>query len=101
MKSTEGSLLIVGGAGGVGSIATQLARQLTRLKIIATASRPETVQWCQRMGAHHVIDHRQPLAKQVKDNCAGRSELCARPDQDWKTISTSSSRPWHRKARWP
>ena len=65
-KSAEGSLLIVGGAGGVGSIATQLARQLTRLKIIATASRPETVQWCQRMGAHHVIDHRQPLASQVK-----------------------------------
>jgi NADPH:quinone reductase len=65
-KSAEGSLLIVGGAGGVGSIATQLARQLTRLKIIATASRPETVQWCQRMGAHHIIDHRQPLADQVK-----------------------------------
>jgi zinc-binding alcohol dehydrogenase family protein len=65
-KSAEGSLLIVGGAGGVGSIATQLARQLTRLKIISTASRPETVQWCQRMGAHYVIDHRQPLASQVK-----------------------------------
>jgi zinc-binding alcohol dehydrogenase family protein len=63
---TEGSLLIVGGAGGVGSVAIQLARQLTRLNIIATASRPETVQWCQRMGAHHVVDHRQPLAKQVK-----------------------------------
>jgi zinc-binding alcohol dehydrogenase family protein len=65
-KLTEGSLLIVGGAGGVGSIATQLARQLTHLKIIATASRPETVQWCQRLGAHHVVDHRQPLASQVK-----------------------------------
>ena len=65
-KSAEGSMLIVGGAGGVGSIATQLATQLTRFKIIATASRPETVQWCRRMGAHHVIDHRQPLAGQVK-----------------------------------
>jgi len=70
-ESTEGALLIVGGAGGVGSIATQLARQLTRLKIIATASRPETVQWCQRMGAHHVVDHRQPLAKQVKEILSG------------------------------
>jgi zinc-binding alcohol dehydrogenase family protein len=70
-KAAEGSLLIVGGAGGVGSIATQLARQLTRLKIIATASRPETVQWCQRMGAHHVIDHRQPLARQVKEILSG------------------------------
>jgi NADPH2:quinone reductase len=65
-KSAAGSLLIVGGAGGVGSIATQLATQLTRLKIISTASRPETVQWCQRMGAHHVVDHRRPLAGQVK-----------------------------------
>jgi zinc-binding alcohol dehydrogenase family protein len=65
-KSAEGSLLIVGGAGGVGSIATQLAKQLTCLEIISTASRPETVQWCQRMGAHHVVDHLQPLASQVK-----------------------------------
>jgi NADPH:quinone reductase len=65
-ESAEGSLLIVGGAGGVGSIATQLARQLTHFKIISTASRPETAQWCQRMGAHHVVDHRQPLASQVK-----------------------------------
>jgi NADPH2:quinone reductase len=65
-ESTGGSLLIVGGAGGVGSIATQLARQLTRLNIISTASRLETVQWCQRMGAHHVVDHRQPLARQIK-----------------------------------
>jgi NADPH2:quinone reductase len=65
-KSTEGAVLILGGAGGVGSIAIQLARQLTRLTIVATASRPETVQWCRRMGAHHVVDHRQPLAKQVK-----------------------------------
>jgi zinc-binding alcohol dehydrogenase family protein len=70
-KSTDGSLLIVGGAGGVGSIATQLSRQLTRLKIISTASRPETVQWCQRMGAHHVIDHCQPLAGQVKASLPG------------------------------
>jgi len=60
------SLLIVGGAGGVGSIAIQLARQRTGLTVIATASRPETQAWCREMGAHHVIDHRQPLAKQVK-----------------------------------
>jgi NADPH2:quinone reductase len=70
-KSMEGSLLILGGAGGVGSIATQLAKQLTRLTIIATASRTETFQWCLRMGAHHVIDHRQPLAKQVKEIVPG------------------------------
>jgi zinc-binding alcohol dehydrogenase family protein len=64
--SSAGSLLIIGGAGGVGSIATQLARRLTGLTVIATASRPETQAWCRAMGAHHVIDHRQPLAAQVK-----------------------------------
>lgn len=59
------ALLIIGGAGGVGSIAIQIARQLTDLTVIATASRPETVAWVREMGAHHVIDHSQPLADQV------------------------------------
>ncbi len=59
------ALLIVGGAGGVGSIAIQLARQLTNLTVIATASRPETVRWCQDLGAHHVVDHAKPLAAEV------------------------------------
>jgi len=56
------SLLVIGAAGGVGSILLQLARQLTPLTVIATASRPETVDWVRALGAHHVIDHRQPLA---------------------------------------
>ena len=60
------ALLVIGGAGGVGSIALQLARQLTDLTVIATASRPETRAWVQRMGAHHVIDHREALAPQVQ-----------------------------------
>jgi zinc-binding alcohol dehydrogenase family protein len=64
--AAAGSLLIVGGAGGVGSIATQLARRLTGLTVIATASRPETAAWSREMGAHHVVDHRRPLAAQVK-----------------------------------
>ena len=64
-KDAQGSLLIVGGAGGVGSVAIQLARQLTGLTIIATASRPETKAWCQQMGAHHVINHGESLAAQV------------------------------------
>jgi NADPH2:quinone reductase len=67
----QGSILIVGGAGGVGSIATQLARRLTGLTIIASASRAETNEWCREMGAHHVIDHRQPLAAQVKQILPG------------------------------
>jgi len=65
-SSIPGTVLIVGGAGGVGSIAIQLAKKLTGLKVIATASRPETVDWCRKMGADDVIDHRQPLGAQVK-----------------------------------
>ena len=60
------AILIVGGAGGVGSIAIQLVRQLTPLQVIATASRSETKEWVQRLGAHHVVDHGKPLASQVK-----------------------------------
>jgi zinc-binding alcohol dehydrogenase family protein len=59
------SVLIIGGAGGVGSIAVQLARQLTDLTVIATAARPETQAWVRELGAHHVIDHAKPLAEQV------------------------------------
>ncbi len=59
------AILIIGGAGGVGSIAIQLARALTDLTVIATASRPETQDWVRQLGAHHVIDHRKPLAEQV------------------------------------
>jgi NADPH:quinone reductase len=62
---SAGALLIIGGAGGVGSIALQLARRLTGLTIIATASRPETQAWCRDLGAHHVIDHARPLAGQL------------------------------------
>ncbi|TWC40086.1 zinc-binding alcohol dehydrogenase family protein [Pseudomonas sp. SJZ079] len=60
------SLLIVGAAGGVGSILTQLARQLTGLTVIGTASRPETQTWVRDLGAHHVIDHRKPLSEELK-----------------------------------
>lgn len=56
-------LLVVGAAGGVGSILVQLARQLTGLTVVGTASRPETRDWVQQLGAHAVIDHREPLAE--------------------------------------
>jgi NADPH2:quinone reductase len=59
------AILIIGGAGGVGSIAIQLARRLTDLTVIATASRPETQLWAHELGAHHVIDHAKPLAAEV------------------------------------
>ncbi|MGZ2371549.1 zinc-binding alcohol dehydrogenase family protein [Ancylomarina sp. YFZ004] len=60
------SLLVVGGAGGVGSILIQLAKKLTKLTVIATASRPETIEWVTKMGADHVINHRESLVDQVK-----------------------------------
>ncbi|MBB3397239.1 MULTISPECIES: zinc-binding alcohol dehydrogenase family protein [unclassified Rhizobium] len=59
------AILIIGGAGGVGSIAIQIARALTDLTVIATASRPETSEWIKQHGAHHVVDHSQPIAAQV------------------------------------
>ena len=60
------AILIIGGAGGVGSIAIQLARALTDVTVIATASRPETQAWVKELGAHHVVDHTKPLAKQIE-----------------------------------
>lgn len=65
-RTHHGNLLIVGGAGGVGSMAIQLAAQLTGFNTIATASRPETQAWCRSMGADHVIDHRHDLARQLE-----------------------------------
>ncbi|KQV45012.1 zinc-binding alcohol dehydrogenase family protein [Massilia sp. Root335] len=60
------TLLVVGGAGGVGSILIQLARQLTKLRVIATASRPESREWCLELGAHAVIDHATPLSQALR-----------------------------------
>ena len=54
---SSGVLVVLGAAGGVGSMITQLTRALTRMVIIGTASRPESQQWVREMGAHHVIDH--------------------------------------------
>lgn len=59
-------ILIIGGAGGVGSIAIQLAKRVARLEVIATASRPESDAHCRALGADHVVNHREPLAPQLK-----------------------------------
>ena len=59
-------ILVIGGAGGVGSITIQLLRALTNLTVIATASRVETQDWVRECGAHHVINHRESLAPQVE-----------------------------------
>ena len=71
LKVTEGggagqSLLVIGAAGGVGSILVQLARKLTGLTVIGTASRDETRKWVTELGAHHVIDHTQALRPQLE-----------------------------------
>jgi zinc-binding alcohol dehydrogenase family protein len=60
-KSPGRTLLILNGAGGVGSILTQLAARLTGLTVIATASRPESMAWIKQLGAHHVADHSKPI----------------------------------------
>ncbi|MFC9286018.1 zinc-binding alcohol dehydrogenase family protein [Streptomyces sp. NPDC057052] len=63
----DGALLVTAAAGGVGSITAQLARALTSLTVVGTASRPETVQFAARMGVQHVVDHRKPLAPQLAE----------------------------------
>lgn len=66
-KQNEGkSILIIGAAGGVGSIAIQLAKQVAGLTVVATASRPETSAWIVELGADHVIDHTRPLVEEFR-----------------------------------
>lgn len=65
VNGAANALVIVGGAGGVGSIAVQLASRLVDITVIATASRPETQSWVRALGAHHVVDHSRPMAEQV------------------------------------
>lgn len=64
IKENEGkdkSFLIIGGAGGVGSIAIQILKKLTRFKVLATASRDVTRNWCEKMGANEIVDHHDLL----------------------------------------
>jgi zinc-binding alcohol dehydrogenase family protein len=77
------TLLVINGAGGVGSIAIQLAK-LAGLRVIATASRPESQQWCRTMGADHVINHREDIPKQLKE--LGHGEV----DYLFNTVNTAA-----------
>ena len=85
---TGQSLLVIGGAGGVGSILIQLAKALTGLTVIATASRPETQDWVRKMGADHVVDHRGDLAAQVAEIGQAPKYVAAltATDQHWPAI---------------
>lgn len=64
-NKVKSSILIIGGAGGVGSMAIQLAKLVPGIKIIATASRPETRDWCVSLGADYVIDHNKNIEEQL------------------------------------
>ena len=65
--AADNRLLVIGAGGGVGSILVQLARKLTGVTVIATASRPETREWIMEMGAHHTIDHSKPWKYQLDE----------------------------------
>lgn len=69
------SLLVIAGAGGVGSIAIQIAKKLAGMRVIATASRPETEAWCRELGADDVIDHGKPFADELTRIGAGPDSL--------------------------
>ncbi|AOZ09743.1 zinc-binding alcohol dehydrogenase family protein [Cupriavidus malaysiensis] len=75
------SLLVVGAAGGVGSILVQLARRLTGLRVIGTASRPQTADWVRELGAHEVIDHSKPLAEELRRVGVGEVDYVASLNQ--------------------
>jgi len=77
-KQAPQSVLIIGGAGGVGSIAIQLAKKVAGCKVIATASRDETAAWCRKLGADEIIDHHKPFAEEFKRIGAGEVDyiLC-------------------------
>jgi zinc-binding alcohol dehydrogenase family protein len=84
------TLLITGGAGGVGSILIQLARRLTGLTVVATATRAESQKWCLGLGAHAVIDHNKPMKEQIEKLKAPPVALVASltfTDQHYKAIA--------------
>jgi zinc-binding alcohol dehydrogenase family protein len=65
-KGNRRTVLIIGGAGGVGSIAIQLAKKKAGLDVIATASRTESAEWCRKLGADEIINHHEPFAEEFK-----------------------------------
>jgi zinc-binding alcohol dehydrogenase family protein len=83
---TDAKLLVVGAAGGVGSLVVQFARQLTDLTVIGTASRPESRKWVEERGAHAVIDHSRPLSEEIAT--AGLGEI------DYTFTLTNSDKHW-------
>lgn len=87
---TNDALLIVGAAGGVGSIAVQLARTLTNLTVIGTASRPDSAAWVQRAGAHHVVSPHSLIEEMKRIGHAEVRYLLSltATDQHWDALTT-------------
>ena len=88
--SSGRSLLVIGGAGGVGSIAIQIAKQVAELEIVATASRGESRNWCLELGADHVINHREDMVAQLAEIGLPQVDyvLCLNDtDGHWKTMT--------------
>lgn len=91
-------ILIIGGAGGVGSIAIQLAKKVAKLHVIATASRPETVAWVKSLGADHVVNHRKPLDVELKAIGIDTVDyiLCLNDtDQHWQAMANAIAAQGH------
>jgi zinc-binding alcohol dehydrogenase family protein len=83
----DATLLIIGGAGGVPSVAIQAARRLTGATVVATASRPESAAWVRDRGAQHVVDHARPLAEQV-------ASIPGLPPVRWIFCTHTSAQSW-------
>ncbi len=84
-------LLILGGAGGVGSIATQLAKQLAKVHVTASASRPESRQWCKELGADQIINHYLDIPEQIHKLGIETFDyiLCFNDtDEHWQSMAT-------------
>lgn len=90
VANQHSTILIINGAGGVGSIAIQLAKQVAGLQVIATASRKETVSWCQQMGADYCINHHESLLKELEKIDLNSVDyiLCLNStDQHWQNMA--------------
>ena len=84
-------LLILGGAGGVGSIATQFAKQVAELNVTSTASRPESRQWCNELGVDHIINHYLDIPEQVNElGISGYDYILCLNDTDehWQSMAS-------------
>nr|WP_255775257.1 zinc-binding alcohol dehydrogenase family protein [Microbulbifer sediminum] len=92
------SILVIGGAGGVGSIAVQLARHVARLKVIASASRTKSSIWAKKLGAHHIVNHRHALDRELQEHGFDTVDyiLCLNDtDQHWQAMASAVAPQGH------